>query len=243
MGDKVEPYDMSGISIIIPAYNSVNFIEECLMSIEKQTYFENNDKYEIIVGVDGCLGTLNEIKSIKDKISNLKILWMEKNMGSYVTINTLIPETLYGHIIKFDSDDVMKPNLIERVMGNEKNYDIIQFKYHPFKYRVDEKRSNSSLGPAMGALYYKKQLFDICGGYSSIRFSSDLELLTRVNNFIEILSLNEPLFYYRTHPSNLTSTVPIKDRVVVDNGIRKKNYAKNDLKITPEVNDITLKIE
>lgn len=231
-------YDMSGVSIIIPAYRSVDFIGECLKSIETQTYFIDNNNFEVIIGVDGCEATLKHLGEIKDNFRNLKVLWMEKNMGSYVTVNTLIPETKYGHIIKFDSDDIMKPNLVEVVMKNTKVSDIIRFRYQSFRGNSYQNSSGFSTSQAMGVLYYKKSLFDLCGGYSNVRFSSDLELLTRVNDFVKILLLSDHLFYYRTHINNLTHTVPLSDRGKVDKVIRTTKYTKNNIKITPICNII-----
>lgn len=231
MGDS-DKYDMNGVSIIIPAFKSVDFIGECLISIENQTYFKDNDNFEVIVGVDGCNDTLKYLEKIKDGFRNLKILWMEENMGSYVTVNTLIPETKFGHIIKFDSDDIMKPNLVEVVMKNTKNSDIIRFRYQSFSGKNYQSVSGFSSSQAMGVLYYKKSLFDLCGGYSNVRFSSDLELLTRVNDFVKILLLDDYLFYYRTHINNLTHTVPISERIKVDRIIRSNKYTKENVKIS-----------
>jgi hypothetical protein len=53
------------ISVIIAAYNADKFIEECLDSVFNQTYFVDNEYYEVLVGVDGCEKTLDKLKMIQ----------------------------------------------------------------------------------------------------------------------------------------------------------------------------------
>lgn len=60
-------------SIIIAAYRTKDFIQECLEAIENQTYFKNNDNYEILLGIDGCIETLEKVQQIKNKIRNIKV--------------------------------------------------------------------------------------------------------------------------------------------------------------------------
>lgn len=59
-----------GVSIILTAWKTQDYIEECLDSINKQQFF-NKEKtnYEILLGIDGCEKTLE--KSIK---SNTNII-------------------------------------------------------------------------------------------------------------------------------------------------------------------------
>jgi len=52
---------MDGLSIIISAYNSSDYIIECLNSIRHQMYFHNHNNYEILLGVDHCESTLKTV--------------------------------------------------------------------------------------------------------------------------------------------------------------------------------------
>ena len=54
------------ISIIIPTYNNLDYLKLCLKSLKKNSTF----KHEIIIHInDGSDGTLNFVKSNKNKIS------------------------------------------------------------------------------------------------------------------------------------------------------------------------------
>ena len=168
-------------SIIITAYNASKYIEECLDSIENQTYFKDNDNYEILIGVDGCQDTLDTLNSIKNKFRNLKIYMMNSNKGTYITTNTLITLAKYNNIIRFDSDDIMDKNLVSTVAYNKKDYDIVVLGYVNFE---DDKISNRlELG---GIVYFKKEIMKIAGGYQPWICAADTELLIRLSNVVKI---------------------------------------------------------
>jgi cellulose synthase/poly-beta-1,6-N-acetylglucosamine synthase-like glycosyltransferase len=102
-----------GISIIITAYKAVKYIKETLDSILNQIWFNINDNWEILLGVDGCDETLNYLHSIRKNYKNLRIFMMKKNKGTYITSNTMMSIAKYDYLLRFDSDDIMNPNLIE----------------------------------------------------------------------------------------------------------------------------------
>ena len=120
------------VSIIVTAWQTSQFIEDCLDSIESQTYFASNDNFEVLVGIDGCVQTLKKVEEIAHKYRNLKVFMMESHVGTYVTSNTLLNLTSKDHIIRFDSDDIMLPEMVEEIMAQTDNYDFIQYGFKTF---------------------------------------------------------------------------------------------------------------
>lgn len=226
------------LTILIPTYNNTAYIEECLNSIESQTYFDNYDDYEILIGVDGCDNTLTKLLSIREKYRNLKIVNMCENMGAYVTMNTLIPLSKYDNLIIFGSDDIMKPEMIKSIIDVSDDFDIIRYKYITFVNDNINEVINDGDNYAMGGIFIKKSVFDLCGGFESERFSCDFELLTRVSKFTKSYNLDKKLVYYRKHHKNLTHTVPISERIIFDTKIRTTNYTNDNVKIIPKTNKI-----
>jgi glycosyltransferase involved in cell wall biosynthesis len=217
---------MKGVSVLISAYQTQEYIEECILSITNQTYFLNNSNYEIIVGIDGCHKTLDVMKKIKNKYSNLKVYMMEKNSGTYITMNTLIGLSKYDNIIRFDSDDIMKPFMVETIL-NEKEGDIIQFQcdfYH--KGEIVEKQNDNF---ANGVILCKRSVYEELGGYQAWPCSADTELLHRAKMAgIKICKIPKKLFYYRQHEKSLTNKIRGVQRLKYGGKIKEINTLKID---------------
>ena len=103
------------ISVVIPTYNSENFIIKTLETVFSQTY--NN--YEVIVSDDGSSdNTVEVVKEVFDKYGHRegKIL-INSHEGAAAARNRGI-EAANGDWISFlDSDDLWNHNKLERVVG------------------------------------------------------------------------------------------------------------------------------
>lgn len=226
--------DKEPISIIVTAYQTQDYIEECLDSIENQTYFINNDNYEILVGVDACQNTLKKLLEICHKYRNLKIFMMESNKGTYITSNTLLDLVNYKNIIRFDSDDIMMPEMINEIIKYLKTNNFIQFKFINFRNSNNNREENFINYYANGVVLMKKTIFDKLGGYMPWRCSADKELLVRGKNILNLKKIDKPLFYRRLHENNLIFKYDSKNKT-------KKKYGElinkiNITKIIPEKN-------
>jgi glycosyltransferase involved in cell wall biosynthesis len=111
------------ISVVIPTYNSENFIAKTLETLYSQTY--NN--YEVIVSDDGSTDdTVDVVKSFFLKCPfRKKALLINKHEGPGAARNKGI-EIANGNWVSFlDSDDLWNHNKLESVVGYIlKNHDI-----------------------------------------------------------------------------------------------------------------------
>jgi glycosyltransferase involved in cell wall biosynthesis len=107
------------ISVILPAYNSEDYIVEALESIINQTY----DNLEIIVINDGSTDrTVEKIKSLNDDRINL--ITNEVNLGLIKTLNKGILLSSGKYIARMDADDIaMSSRLEKQAAFLEKNPD------------------------------------------------------------------------------------------------------------------------
>lgn len=195
----------SGISIIITAYNTEKYIEECLDSIVRQSWFIDNNEWEILVGIDHCEKTLKKMKSIMGNYKNLRVFYMAENVGTYITSNTLISKTKYARVLRFDSDDVMKDCMVEQMMNAMslvKNCKLVQCYYENMPKKEGKRNTNW----AHGVFMCKKQLFADYGGFMPWRCAGDTEFLKRVGNKEKdsFIIFPQVLFYYRIHEESLT---------------------------------------
>lgn len=102
---------MKLLSIIVPAYNVANYIEECLGSLTEEESI--NDALDIIVINDGSTdNTLDLIKPFEKKYSNCLRLIDKENAGHGSGINRGILEAKGKYLKVLDSDDwVISENL------------------------------------------------------------------------------------------------------------------------------------
>jgi glycosyltransferase involved in cell wall biosynthesis len=129
-------------SIIIPAYNCKDFISQCVNSITLQQSILQ-DKIEILIINDASTDkTKSEITKLKEKFSNIRILFNKKNLGVSASRNKGIKNALGKYIIFLDSDDFLKKNclkLIYEEIIKKKSPDVIlgRFKKETFPQNND----------------------------------------------------------------------------------------------------------
>ena len=98
------------LSIIIPAYNVQDYIQECTASIFPQV----KSNIEVIIINDGSTDkSLNIIKSLKNKPLNLKLINQE-NVGLGKTRNTGVQHSSGKYIFFVDADDIIPPHSIAK---------------------------------------------------------------------------------------------------------------------------------
>ena len=195
---------MDGISIIVTAYKTQNYIEECLDSIQAQTWFNTHDNYEILLGIDHCEETLNKVKEIMSRYKNLTVIYMDENYGTYITSNTLISISKYDWILRFDSDDIMKPDMVQSIfefLEVERTTDIIRFYSREFSNTFSVAKH-----PVLshGQLCIHKSVFKNYGAFKAWLCSADSELLARLKTKVKIKNLPKVTFLRRRHALSLT---------------------------------------
>ncbi len=114
------------ISVIIPIYNTEDYLEECLESCSKQTLSE----VEFILVNDGSIDSSQKItERFIQKDCRFISIWQEHQGVSYARNNAL--DRARGKVVMFlDSDDFLEPHACETVWDEylENGPDIIIFK-------------------------------------------------------------------------------------------------------------------
>ena len=97
------------IDIILPNFNSSNYIKETLKSVINQTYTNWN-----LIIVDDCSDkkTINILKKYS-KHKKFKIYWLKKNRGAGYCRNYAIKKSKSPYVAFLDSDDIWKKNKLE----------------------------------------------------------------------------------------------------------------------------------
>lgn len=193
---------MKDLSIIIPTYKNSRYLNDCFKSIENSI---KKYKVEILIGIDGCLETVNFLK--KNKFNDyFNFYFFHKNVGPYIIKNSLIELTNSENILFFDSDDVMCENMIGLLIENLKSNFVVKPSYIDFE-DGHEINLKSKIIKSEGVFAIKKKLFLDFNGFEPWLCCADTDLSFRLlENGIKFKFFDkEILFYRRIHKQGLTS--------------------------------------
>lgn len=105
---------MVEISVILPVYNSENYIKECLDSLLSQTFKD----IEILCIDDGSTdGSLNILKDIEKTDSRITVITQE-NIGVAKTRNNGLNLVKGNYVYFMDSDDCLDKNAFKKLHDN-----------------------------------------------------------------------------------------------------------------------------
>lgn len=112
------------ISILMPIYNGIEFINESVPSILKQTY----DKWELLIGINGHPQNseiYNIAKAFEEKCDKVRVFDFYNIKGKSNTLNELITYCKYDYIALLDVDDIWHNQKLELQSLWLNNYDVI----------------------------------------------------------------------------------------------------------------------
>ncbi len=188
------------ISIIVPAYNRADEIEEFLSSFEKQT----SKNFEVLVVDDGSADTTKQI--VENHIPNLELKYFfQQNKGPGAARN-LGMKSAKGDIFVFiDSDCTVPIDYIENLTHHLDNENFDAFggpdtrheSFSPFLKAINYSMTSfigtggtrGSKGKRLAKYYprsfnmgIKREIFDSIGGMNSLRHGQDMEFSNRIYN-------------------------------------------------------------
>lgn len=216
-----------GVSVCISAWKTAEYIEECLDSVAAQTWFKNHDNWEILLGIDGCEETLDKVKQIMHKYKNLKVMMMDKNVGTYVTCNTIMKEARYEWLLRFDSDDVMPNNMIAKIFSNDLTHaDVIRYLTKNFGIK-----KNTSLG--YGSHLIRKQVFFNFGGYRNWRIAADYDLIYRIEPSVRVKIMKNVYYNRRVRNNGLQYSKETGMKSDLRSNLHK--FIENETRLAPKI--------
>tara|TARA_B110001450_G_C17637100_1_gene487657 strand:+ start:506 stop:1531 length:1026 start_codon:yes stop_codon:yes gene_type:complete len=112
------------VTVLMPCYNAMPFLEEALMSITNQTY----RNLEILCINDGSLDNTGEVlEQFAKNDDRIKVINNEVNLKLIGTLNNGVSLAKGEYIARMDADDVCLPERIEKQLNYlfDTNSDIV----------------------------------------------------------------------------------------------------------------------
>lgn len=216
------------ISVLMPAFNSEEYIAESIESILSSNYLN----YEFIIVDDGSTDATNEIiKKYLKKYENI-FLHNKLNSGIVDSLNYGLKFCKGKWVARLDSDDLSSPDRLGKQLkiaesinnvglvgsdyiridkfGNE----LYSYGFPTSNHKLNERLIKCKAFFPHSSAFFNKELVDFLGGYRNrVSHSEDWDLWIRISQYKKIVSVNSKLLKIRDQEKQIT----------------KFNYGKNQI--------------
>lgn len=216
---------MEKLSIIVPVFNIVNYLEECINSLIIQDY----DNCEIIVVDDGSTDGSSQLCDLLQKKDNRISVIHQKNQGLSGARNTGLSYAKGYYLCFIDSDDYVSPNMFSKLINELEltgsDVAICNFEIFNKVERISSKRYGYKVVDYSNdnqVIFYAAALDSSCNRVfkaSSIRNSKlsfehksivaqedywfQVRLFSHINR---IVTIEDNLYHYRERGSSITKS-------------------------------------
>ena len=217
---------MPKVSVLIPAFNCANYIDECIQSVLSQSFKD----FELLICDDFSEDkTLSILDSYKKKDSRINIFTNSGNLGKIDTIERLLNLCNGEYLTILDSDDYISEDKLKTQVNfldsspeysfvassfkriSEKGVitssELLNFNDQDIKNRIlNSETMPICCGTVMCRTQYAKQI----GGYDSFFQDcngEDIYFVSRLLDFGRGMSTSDFLYFYRYREESLTRRV------------------------------------
>lgn len=226
---RVEANDSPLISVIIPTYNRRGYIVESVESVLRQSFSD----FEILVVDDGSIdGTEEAVRPYADRIRYLR----QENRGAAAARNRGIREALGRYIAFMDSDDLSAPHHLQALhdfLARNSNFAMVigngaylGGKFHNRSTVISPEKAkrlaekgvsvrdlfDGRVVRMQGTMSRKAALEEIGLLDEWFRLSYDLDIALRLVQRYRIGFVNEVVYLYRKHGSNISADDELRSR-------------------------------
>ncbi|HAH70253.1 MAG TPA: hypothetical protein DCL74_00390 [Succinivibrionaceae bacterium] len=215
---------MALLSILVPCYNVVRYVRQCLSSIQEQSFKD----FEVIIIDDGSTdGTSAIIDEFVEKDRRFKLL-RKKNTGYGDSMNRGMAKASGKYLGIVESDDWIEPQMYELLINKAEQFelDLVRGSYFFEKSSGADKRKNYRISgqviepatdktpffcePAIWCCLYRRQRLianDVHflptpgAAFQDTSFSFKSMLFSK-----KVMLIDTPVYHYRIHDSNSISS-------------------------------------
>lgn len=210
------------ISVLIPCYNRIAYIEEAISSVKVQKC----KSLELIVVDDGSTdGSYELLKAFADK-NEIKLLTHtnRENKGQSASLNLAISHASGEYVCILDSDDYLAPDKIETQLALLEQDSLVGMVYGkgqavdetgqalymtlPDDHSDDGDPNRILLDCFIaipGGALIRKSVLDTVGGFDEgFRASQDHDMAIRIYEATKVVYLPNVAFFYRKHGDTIS---------------------------------------
>lgn len=207
--DKKDPT----ITVLMPVYNVEYFIKEAIESVLNQSYSD----FELLIIDDASTdASVNQIAAFSD--SRIKLIKKPKNLGLIDSLNLGVKLAKGQYIARMDADDI---NTLDRF---QKQLDVLlnnpeikvcgcwlqRFGNHGkiIKHKEFHEEIVAELlmqcSMSLGAVMFEKKALESYPFDENKKHVEDYDFWSRVSWICKMYNIQEVLYYYRSHDTQVT---------------------------------------
>ena len=228
------------ISIVLPVYNSGQYLAETINSLLAQTFTD----FELIIIDDGSTDNSTEIISgYADK--RIRLLRNERNFGLIYTLNKGVELAKGKYIARIDGDDICAPDRLERQLYYFQQDPSVAVVASTVTF-IDASGAETGTWPLDRETTTSRQIknrmpWENCIAHPSVMIDTavartyhystsqlhaeDYDLWLRLlADGQKIEKISEPLLYYRVHGTSITGSILRKSNPFFKQYRCKKNF-------------------
>lgn len=228
------------VSVIVPVYNTAEYVEECIQSILSQTY----KNIELILVNDGSTDGSDVVCKKYENRPNV-ICIEQKNLGATATRRRGVEESHGEWIMFVDSDDYLSEDSISGIMdvcesaeiiiaANQRNIESVKkLPDNISKEKYLEKQYARELSAGPWAKLFKRRLFDenTLSFPMNINRGEDylMNLKLAINNQKDVYVYKHQIYYFRDHMASTRHTHPFTLDYMSELSKRGDNIVKDHI--------------
>lgn len=205
---------MPRVTVLMPTYNVAPYVREAIDSVMQQTYTD----FELLV-IDDCStdNTIEVVRSIDDP--RIRIFQNEKNVGLAENLNRGLSHITTEYVARMDGDDIAEPCWLERevaILDNHPDIGICSGGFERFgtvkslvrfPERHEDCMANMLFECSVIVPTFRMSLYRDHGlRYSTYAFpAEDYRFWAECLRVTRIYNIQETLFHYRMHPTQICS--------------------------------------
>lgn len=210
----MDPSTQPLISVVMPVYNALPFLDDSVNSILSQTFGD----FEFVILDDASTdGTVERLREWAARDERIRLHESTRRLGLSRSSNAVVAQARAAIVARMDADDVSHPDrlrrqleIIERtpdvaVVGTLCNgIDASGREVRP-RDRWRLVRRSAYIPFPHGSAMFRREVFDKAGGYDEASDGGeDQQLFSKMAAHGRVVTLPDVLYSYRYHANNAT---------------------------------------